>query len=134
MNWTDTRIAAFVAIGAGMSTSVVAMNDERLNRELLRLDPKTRLEQTCDTEIMFQINRSQARFEVDKVIAYTFGDPVFGKDSIVAPGAVFRSRGNWYHISYNCVTGPKHLDAHSLHYEIGSKIPRMEWAKYYLYN
>ncbi|QAY97192.1 hypothetical protein CWB41_04750 [Methylovirgula ligni] len=117
-----------------MNSSAMALNDERLNRELLRLDPETRLEQTCDTEVMFQINRNQPRFEADKVIAYTFGDPTFGENSIAAPGGVFRSRGNWYHISYNCMTGPKHLDAHSLHYEIGPEIPKSLWTKYSLYN
>ncbi|MEI9916396.1 MAG: DUF930 domain-containing protein [Methylovirgula sp.] len=116
-----------------MSSSVLAMKDERLNRELLQLDPKTRIEQTCDAEVMFQIHRNQMP-DVDKVIAYTFGDPIFGENSVAAPGAVFRSRGRWYHLSYTCQTGPKHLDAHSLRYEIGPMIPRAEWGKYFLYD
>lgn len=130
MRYTTLAIA-LIALG---TSKVMALDDARLNGQLLRLDPETRLEQTCDTEVMFQINREQKAFRVDKVIAYTFKDPVVGKNSIKAPGAVFRSRGDWYHLSYECMTGPRHLDAHSLHYKIGPKIPRTAWNKYYLYD
>lgn len=114
--------------------SAWALNDERLNRQLMKLDKDTRLEQTCDTEVMYRINRENRKFKVDKVISYAFGDSVINDALIEAPKAVFRSRGHWYHLSYTCRTGPRHLDAHKLSYEIGPEIPRKEWAKHYLYN
>jgi hypothetical protein len=60
------------------ATSVHALQDERLNGQLLKLDPATRLEQTCDTEVMLRINREIRKFRVDKVIAYAFGETIIG--------------------------------------------------------
>ncbi|PWW02277.1 uncharacterized protein DUF930 [Hoeflea marina] len=99
----------------------------------LKLDPATRLEQTCDTEVMRLINREET-FNVDKVIAYTFDDTIVRRNAIKAPGAVFRSRGDWYRLSFDCVTGPQHLNARALDYKIGAKIPRSSWQDYYLYD
>jgi hypothetical protein len=107
--------------------------DTRIKAQLLKLDPKTRLEQACDTEAMIRI-RDDGDYRPDKVIAYTFRDPVYGADSIKAPGAVFRSKGEWYHLSYSCETGPKHVHVRDFAYEVGNKISRESWSKYYLYD
>jgi hypothetical protein len=57
-----------------------------------------------------------------------------GENSIKAPGAVFRSKGDWYHLTYDCETGPQHIHVRSLSIEIGSKVPREDWAPHYLYD
>ena len=128
------QLIALAIIAPCAASGAMALNDERLNRQLLKLDPQTRLEQTCDTEVMLRINRDRNSFKVDKVIAYAIKDPVVRKYSIKAPGAVFRSRGDWYRLSFDCTTGPRRLDAQSLHYEIGSKIPKSDWRKLNLYD
>jgi len=111
-----------------------ALDDGPIDRQLLRLDPQTRLEQTCDTEVLRAINHSEADFTVDKVIAYTFDDTIMGENDISAPGAAFRSRGSWYQLSYDCITGPRHLNAHTLHYAIGKRIPKEQWQDHQLYD
>jgi hypothetical protein len=111
-----------------------ALEDNRLNGQLMKLDPETRLEQTCDTEVMYRINRQHKEYTVDKVIAYSFDDSVISHETVEALGAVFRSRGHWYHLEYLCQTGPRHLDAHKLTYEIGAEVPRKQWAEHYLYD
>lgn len=128
------HITAFLAGLAIAMPHAIAVEDPKLNGELMQLDPETRLEQTCDTEVMLRINHEHAAYTADKVIAYTFGETVFRKDTMQAPGAVFRSHGDWYHLSYNCVSGPRHLDARQLDYEIGDIIPRSAWADYNLYD
>nr|WP_324288247.1 DUF930 domain-containing protein [Hoeflea algicola] len=120
-------------MGFGIPTAS-ALDNGRIDQQLLKLDPKTRLEQTCDTEVMFAINRSENAYNVDKVIAYTFEDTIMGKNQIKAPGAAFRSRGKWSRLSYSCATGPRHLNARTLHYKIGSEIPRDQWRDYNLYD
>ncbi len=128
-------VGLIAAIGFASSTTAAnALNDDRLNGQLMKLDPETRLEQTCDTEVMFRINREHPKFRVDKVIAYSFGDTVSSGNSFKAPGAVLRSRGQWYRLKYVCMTGPRHLDAHELNYEIGPVVPRSKWQKHYLYD
>ena len=108
--------------------------DPAIKKQLEKLDPATRLEQSCDTELMSRINKDDTGYKPDKVIAYTFKDPIPGDDRLEAPGAVFRSKGDWYHLSYNCITGPQHINARELSYTIGDKVPRDTWTKYYLYD
>ncbi|WP_454848637.1 DUF930 domain-containing protein [Rhizobium binxianense] len=108
--------------------------DPAIKKQLEKLDPSTRLEQSCDTEAMSRINKDNTGFRPDKVIAYTFKDPIESDNSLQAPGAVFRSKGDWYHLSYNCMTGPQHINVRKLQYQIGEKVPRDKWNKYYLYD
>ncbi|WP_028745962.1 DUF930 domain-containing protein [Rhizobium mesoamericanum] len=108
--------------------------DPAIKKQLERLDPATRLEQSCDTEAMSRINNDDTGYKPDKVIAYTFKDPVPSDDKLEAPGAVFRSKGDWYHLSYTCITGPQHMNVRDLQYTIGEKVPREKWEKYYLYD
>ncbi|MDM9627121.1 DUF930 domain-containing protein [Rhizobium sp. S152] len=108
--------------------------DPAIKKQLEKLDPATRLEQSCDTEAMSRINKDATGYKPDKVIAYTFKDPVPSDDRLEAPGAVFRSKGDWYHLSYSCITGPQHINVRELQYTIGEKVPREKWTKYYLYD
>ncbi len=108
--------------------------DPRIMSQLRKLDPETRLEQRCDIESLERIARDGKGFKPDKVVAYTFADPVHGENSIEAPGAAFRSKGEWYRLSYSCKTGPEHLDVKAFEFEIGEQIPRDDWARYYLYD
>jgi len=107
--------------------------DDRVVRQLGALAPDERREQRCDIEAMDQI-RKEGEFRPDKVIAYTFSDPIENGNSVRAPGAVFRSRGDWYRLKYECETGDKGLKVMSFDYKIGSKVPRTQWEKYYLYD
>lgn len=108
--------------------------DAKLKAQLLKLDPKTRLEQACDTEAMIRIRRDDNPYRPDKVIAYTFKEPVYGPSSITAPGAVFRSKGEWYHLSYKCRTDARNVSVQKLAYKIGARIDRSKWEEYYLYD
>jgi hypothetical protein len=118
---------------ASIATSALAV-DATMKKELEKLDPSERMEQACDAEAMKRIGTEKTGFKPDKVIAYTFGDPNMAPDSINAPGAVFRSKGDWYHLAYKCTTGPEHVDVRNLSYQIGDKVPRDAWQKYYLYD
>lgn len=126
------RLLLFVSL-AGLAAPAFAV-DPAIKKQLEKLDPSTRLEQSCDTEAMSRINKDSTGFTPDKVIAYTFKDPIASDNSLQAPGAVFRSKGDWYHLSYNCITGPQHINVRQLDYQIGEKVPREKWDKYYLYD
>jgi len=109
-------------------------SDSRITDQLLKLDPRTRLEQACDTEAMIRIRTDDRQFRPDKVIAYTFRDPTYGANSLKAPGAVFRSHGQWYHLSFSCSTEPQHVRVRALDYAIGAKVAKENWDRYYLYD
>jgi hypothetical protein len=111
----------------------VAAMDQSLVKQFEKLDPQTRLEQRCDTEAMWKINADKTSFKPDKVIAYTFADPIVDADSLRAPGAAFRSKGEWYKLKFQCSTGPDHIQVLSFNYKIGGLIPHDEWEAHYLY-
>lgn len=100
----------------------------------MKFDPKTRLEQACDTEATIRMKNDESPFRPDTVIAHTFRDPTYGSNSLNAQGAVFRSKGKWYHLAYKGRTDAHNVDVQKLAYTIGSKIDRAKWDKYYLYD
>ncbi|AYD00140.1 DUF930 domain-containing protein [Neorhizobium sp. NCHU2750] len=115
------------------SASATHALDARATKQLQALAPEERREQRCDVEAMDQI-RKTGNYRPDKVIAYTFGDTTEKGDSIKAPGAVFRSRGEWYRLKYKCLTGDKGLSIVNFDFKIGTKVERNLWKKYYLYD
>jgi hypothetical protein len=126
------RLVCLGLLTAAMATPAAAM-DRSLVKQFKELDPQTRLEQRCDTEAMWEINADKTSFKPDKVIAYTFADPIVENNNLQAPGAVFRSKGEWYKLKYNCSTGPDHIEVLSFNYTIGDLVPHDEWQAHYLY-
>lgn len=119
---------------AVLAVSPAQALDARMKAELLALDPDTRLEQRCDAEVADRIAKDDKRFDPDKVIAYATQEPKQDGDEIKTRGGVFRSKGQWYHVAYKCVTAPDHMQVLSLRYKIGDKIPEEQWATYNLYD
>lgn len=122
-----------LAAGLVFASNVVPV-DPTMARQLNSLTSQERREQRCDVEAMARIAKADSRFDPDKVIAHTFGEPV-NRDGIVkAPGAVFRSRGEWYRLKYKCETDKSGLNVISFDFKIGSKVDRTDWRRLYLYN
>lgn len=126
------KTLSLVAFALFSASSAHAL-DDRIVKQLNALAPDERREQRCDMEAMDRI-RKEAGYKPDKVIAYSFGDPVENGNAIRAPGAVFRSGGDWYRLKYKCETGEKGLKVLSFDYKIGSKVPREQWEQHYLYD
>ncbi|MBB4007223.1 DUF930 domain-containing protein [Allorhizobium taibaishanense] len=108
--------------------------DASATRQLKSLSPAERLEQRCDMEAMNRIGKEAKTYSPDKVIAYTFAQTKADGNRLKAPGAVFRSKGQWYRLKYQCETGNQHLDVKNFSYQIGDAVPKQSWGKYYLYN
>lgn len=124
---------ALIAAGTAIATPAYAI-DSRIVRQLNALDPQERREQRCDIEAMTRIAKAGEGFRPDKVIAYTRADIIEKGDDLRAPGAVFRSAGDWYKLKFKCRTGDEGLSVVSFDYKIGAKIPRSEWDRLYLYD
>ncbi|MFP5076382.1 DUF930 domain-containing protein [Rhizobium sp. YIM 134829] len=107
--------------------------DQAMVRQFEKLDPQTRLEQRCDTEAMERITRGKTSFKADKVIAYAFSDPNMDETRIEAPGAVFRSQGEWYRLAFRCRTEADRIGIVSFSYQIGARVPHGEWRAHNLY-
>jgi len=130
----NSFVWSLFAIAITAPTSVLAY-DQKLQQQFEQLDPETRLEQVCDSAVMDAVNQQVPSMRADRVIAYTFENPTIDGNEIVAPGASIRGQGKkWFHISFLCQTGPKHLHAHELSYELGAEIPRDEWEDHNLFD
>lgn len=128
-----TPIFLASVLGLAIATPAQAI-DNGIVRQLNALDPQERREQRCDIEAMSQIARAGEGFRPDKVIAYSRADIIEKGNDLKAPGAVFRSAGDWYKLKFSCRTGDHGLDIISFDYKIGEKIPRSEWERLYLYD
>jgi len=127
-----TLICAFSALASCAFEAAAA--DARIDRQLMKLDPLTRLEQACDLAVSNRISHDKQSMNVDKVIAYTFGEPIVEKNRIIAPGAALRSHGEWRRLQYDCRTEDNHVDIVDLNYKVGKKVPHEDWGRYFLYD
>ena len=73
------KYIAVLLPAALMAVSAFAV-DPAIKKQLQKLDPEERLEQSCDTEAMKRIAQEKTGFRPDKVIAYTFHDPALGEE------------------------------------------------------
>ena len=131
---TGLRIALCTLAFVPVAASPVLAIDARIKGQLEKLDPQERLEQRCDIEAMDQISDGKGGFRPDKVIAYAFGDPKLDGTTLKTKGAVFRSKGEWYRLSYKCEATADRLDVNAFKYKVGGVVPHEDWAAHYLYD
>lgn len=128
------HIALCILALAPLCSSPALAIDARIRNQLQKLTPEERLEQRCDIEAMDKISDAKGGYRPDKVIAYAFGDPKLDGTTIKTKGAVFRSGGEWYRLSYKCEGTADRLEVNAFKYRIGDVVPREEWAAHYLYD
>lgn len=131
---TGLRIGLFALALAPLGAPPALAIDARLRGQLEKLTPEERQEQRCDMEAMDRIGGGAGGYRPDKVIAYAFGDPKLDGTTFRTKGAVFRSRGEWYRLSYKCETSADRLEINAFKYRIGERVPHEDWAAHYLYD
>lgn len=93
------------------------------DRQLLMLDLNTRIEQRCNERASSDVSRENKDLRVDRVIAYAFADTVVNGTEVNAPGAIARSRGKWYRLSFRCRTTDNGLGIVSFEHSLGPEVP-----------
>ncbi len=114
------------------SEGVLADPRSRQARQALaQLEGSERIEQLCNLEAMSQIHAWKADFEPDRVVAYAMGRTKLVRSALEAEGAAFRSRRQWYNLSYRCelASGGK---VASFQFQVGEPVPRALWAAHEL--
>ena len=100
-------------------------------RKLTHVEPQTALEQICDFEAILQIGRIETDFAPDAVVAYAMQDIRTSDGVIVAEGAAFRSRGQWYNLKFKCRIS-RNQRVLGFEFVVGEAVPRAEWAAHAL--
>ena len=105
---------------------------EKFRKALDRLDPQTRLEQICDLEAMTRIKKDQ-KYSPDRAQGAASADPKTEGDKLTATGGAFRSKGDWYELTFVCQATPDHMKVLSFEYQTGKPIPKTKWEEYGLF-
>jgi len=126
----------WLALTFGLGLLVFAVSaaaETRIERSLRRLAPGERLVQLCDYTALQRIRKDERKFRPDRVIADGEKDPTFNKNTVIANGAAFRSRGKWYALTFRCTAMLDNMKVLSFSYKIGKEIPETKWAAYGLW-
>ncbi len=111
-----------------------APENRELKESLVLFDPSEQREQLCNLEVMEQIQLWNKSFNPERVVAFAYKDPMVFADTVTAEGAAFRSKGEWYHLSYKCTWNPTTNLVTALEFLTGKLIPQSEWDDHYLFD
>lgn len=115
------------------SEGILADPRSRQARQVLaQLEGSERLEQLCNLEAISQIHAWKAAFEPDRVVAYAMGQARLIGNALQAEGAAFRSRRQWYNLSYRCELAAGGSKVAGFQFQVGDPVPRAAWATHEL--
>lgn len=104
----------------------------KLAEKLSHLEAGTMFVQLCNLEAILQISRSEQEYRPEGIIAYAMSDLATKGDIIIANGAAFQSKGQWYNLSFRCRVSPTSRTVQGFEFAIGSAIPKSDWASHNL--
>jgi hypothetical protein len=98
-----------------------------LRRGLAGTEPRERLVQLCGIEAMEQIRRARPEFDPDIVVAYAFAETRLSDRTLLATGAAFRSRREWYRTSFSCAATADLSGVAGFSFSVGEFVPHEDW-------
>lgn len=96
------------------------------------LDGSERLVQLCSIEAIEQIRRARPEFDPDTVVAYAMADMAVRDGALIAEGAAFRSRREWYAARFSCTAAADFSRVEQFTFSVGEFIPHELWDAHYL--
>jgi hypothetical protein len=103
-----------------------------VKRGLKTLASSEKVMQLCNIEALEQIRLAASQFDPDTMVSYAMADPVQTGLMLTAMGGAFRSRRQWYNVSFECVAAPTLDGVTSFSFKLGDAIPESEWDAHYL--
>lgn len=104
----------------------------KLRQAMTTLDGSERLVQLCSIEAIEQIRHARPEYDPDTVVAYAMADMVTRDGALIADGAAFRSRREWYEVHFSCVAAADFSAVERFEFSVGSFIPHDQWDAHYL--
>lgn len=126
------RLALTLGLGL-LAFTASAGAETRFAHSLRMLAPGERLVQLCDYTAMQRIRQDDRTFRPDRAVADAIGQTYIDKNTVIAKGGAFRSRGKWYALTYHCTAAADNMKVLSFKYTIGGEIPEAKWAAYRLW-
>ena len=91
-----------------------------------------RVVQLCDIEAMEQVRRARPDYDPDMVVPYAMADTELHNGTLTATGGAFRSRREWYEISFRCTPTHDLGQVQAFEFTLGAAIPHELWEAHYL--
>jgi hypothetical protein len=88
-----------------------------------------RIDQLCAIEASAQIHAWRTEFQPERLVSFATHDTRMDSDVLIADGAAFRSRANWYRLKFHCGLTQDHTRVASFEFEVGQPVPRDEWEE-----
>ncbi len=104
----------------------------KLRRAMGTLDVAERAVQLCDIEAMEQIRQARPDFDPDMVVPYAMAETMVQGGTLIARGGAFRSRREWYEVSFNCAPAADLTHVETFEFTLGEAIPHELWEAHYL--
>lgn len=104
-----------------------APEGRKLRDALTNVADSERIVQLCGVEGIEQIRAIDPRYDPDMIVAYTMADTVRQGLTLVADGAVFRSKRAWYRLKFRCTILPDFSAVTDYAFAVGQAVPREEW-------
>jgi len=99
----------------------------QVRADLATFASEDRMSQLCNIEAMDQIHKWKPDFQPDRVVAYATAGEKFKGTTIIADGATFRSRRNWYALKFNCELAADGESVVGFEFLVGDPVPRERW-------
>lgn len=98
-----------------------------VRRGLRTLASSEKVVQLCNIEALEQIRLAAPQYDPDTMVGYAMADPVSTGLMLTAMGGAFRSRRQWYNVSFTCTAAPTLDGVTSFSFKLGDAIPESEW-------
>lgn len=105
---------------------------EALRDGMKTLDGSERLVQLCSIEAIEQIRHARPEYDPDTVVAYAMADMAMRDGALIADGAAFRSRREWYEVHFSCAAAADFSTVERFEFSVGDFIPHEQWDAHYL--
>ena len=111
---------------------LVEPESARLRQAMRALADPERIVQLCDIEAMEQVRRARPDYDPDMVVPYAMAQTDMRDGMLIATGGAFRSRREWYALSFRCTPAADFSHVEAFEFTLGEQIPHELWEEHYL--
>jgi hypothetical protein len=104
----------------------------RLRAAMRTLAAPEQLVQLCDIEAMEQVRRARPDYDPDTVVPYAMAELETRGGTLIATGGAFRSRREWYELSFRCTPAADLTRVAAFEFTLGAAVRHELWDEHYL--
>jgi hypothetical protein len=104
-----------------------SLSSFRVRQSARKLSARDRIMQLCTIEALEQVRRQRPGSFPDLLVPFGHSGGRISDYGLNASGGAFRSRGDWYNISFRCTVDNSRSRVVSFSFSVGDQVPRSDW-------